>query len=655
MLRRMAAAGILLLLLFERGTPVAFAHATLAKADPPPNSILATGPRQVTLWLDEPVDLTFSSVQVLDGNRVRVDHDDLSAAPRDPREVHVTLKELVDGTYIVTWKVLSASDGHLTRGVFAFGVGAGVADAGLPSPAPHDLADTNAISVIARALELWSLLVLIGAIFFRELLLIPSLRRVGAEPSLVDARWRRLILAALVGASLGALSWLAIQSILVTGALTAEGIAQVLYETRVGIVWIVRLALVGLLSFLLLRIRPRVSALFAASMTAALVVLYFGGLGNDLSPIALGRLAQAFVTSWSAGGVVHHLLFFLLPAIVVFLVGAFQEEKTRRFVIGIAAPALILTISLSGHSAAQGDASLAILVDGLHLTAVAFWVGGLATLAWVIAPVWRGLPPERRREWLSWLLPQFSRIALSCVGVIVVTGLYTSLVQVGSVAALLDTLYGQVLSSKVVLFLLMLPLGGLNLFVITRGLARAGTASIVARWYRVFRTALSIELMLGAAIIALAGVLTLTPPARGTNAGSVATLPLVLIGSPAPDLNVALTISPTLDTARDFDAVVQDAAGRPAPNVLRLILEFTWLDEQPVTTRVPVDTSENGHYRVAGDYLPLPGKWTVRVIVRRKGVEDVDISFPVFRSANGSRNTGLGPRRFSSADAPAKN
>src|SRR5438046_3087937 len=113
----------LALLLVALTFGIVSAHAKLIKADPAPGSIVGTAPTQVELSFDEAVDLSFSEVQVLNAQKQRVDTGELQPVTGDPKSVIAPLKPGGDGTYNVVWKILSATDGHITRGVFAYGVG----------------------------------------------------------------------------------------------------------------------------------------------------------------------------------------------------------------------------------------------------------------------------------------------------------------------------------------------------------------------------------------------------------------------------------------------------------------------------------------------------------------------------------------------------
>src|SRR4051794_5040595 len=91
------------------------AHAKLIKANPAPSSVVGTAPTQVQMWFDEAVEFNFSEVQVVDAKKLRVDTGELVPVANDPNSVIIPLKPIGDGTYNVIWKILSATDGHLTR------------------------------------------------------------------------------------------------------------------------------------------------------------------------------------------------------------------------------------------------------------------------------------------------------------------------------------------------------------------------------------------------------------------------------------------------------------------------------------------------------------------------------------------------------------
>ena len=106
--------------------PQARAHASLKTSDPAANASLTTSPSQILLTFTEPPDPSLSIVKVVDASGkpapgvgaarpVAGQSDQLSVPVRTP---------LPKGVYTVNWRSVSAVDGHVEVGAFAFGVGA---------------------------------------------------------------------------------------------------------------------------------------------------------------------------------------------------------------------------------------------------------------------------------------------------------------------------------------------------------------------------------------------------------------------------------------------------------------------------------------------------------------------------------------------------
>src|SRR5258708_9034427 len=134
---------IVLLALLGYADP-ASAHANLIRSDPPANAVLDTPPAQVRLWFSEAPEPGFSQVQLLDRTRQQIQGvGTLHADAADPKQIVEALPTLQPGIYTVVWHVLSAVDGHITAGRFAFVVGRDQVPAGgLENP----LTQTNTTS-----------------------------------------------------------------------------------------------------------------------------------------------------------------------------------------------------------------------------------------------------------------------------------------------------------------------------------------------------------------------------------------------------------------------------------------------------------------------------------------------------------------------------
>ncbi|HET7089946.1 MAG TPA: copper resistance CopC family protein, partial [Anaerolineae bacterium] len=95
-------------------TRVVSAHASLMRSDPPANSVQATASAKVTIWFTEPIEPGFSTITVLFEDGSKADQGDNLVSPSDATQLSVSLADSREGTYLVSWRVLSAVDGHIT-------------------------------------------------------------------------------------------------------------------------------------------------------------------------------------------------------------------------------------------------------------------------------------------------------------------------------------------------------------------------------------------------------------------------------------------------------------------------------------------------------------------------------------------------------------
>ena len=94
----------------------AFGHAKLLSTLPPADAQLQAAPKSLTLTFNENVRLAVLTLTT-DGKTIPVTVD--RSLPASP-QVSVPLPLLTPGKYQVQWSVLSADDGHVTKGTFSF-------------------------------------------------------------------------------------------------------------------------------------------------------------------------------------------------------------------------------------------------------------------------------------------------------------------------------------------------------------------------------------------------------------------------------------------------------------------------------------------------------------------------------------------------------
>ena len=102
-----------------------FGHANPVLYNPPSNSIFQLDqllPTNVTILYSERPETKVSYLHVLNSLSERVDNNDFKIIGQDERGALVTLDstKLSNGTYTVSWLVLSKDDGHITKGSYVF-------------------------------------------------------------------------------------------------------------------------------------------------------------------------------------------------------------------------------------------------------------------------------------------------------------------------------------------------------------------------------------------------------------------------------------------------------------------------------------------------------------------------------------------------------
>jgi len=180
-----------------------------------------------------------------------------------------------------------------------------------------------------------------------------------------------------------------------------------------------------------------------------------------------------------------------------------------------APPALgALLVSMSGHAMSGNDRVLSVALDAVHMVATALWFGGLVALLCAVVVLRRTTEARSALPTLAAVVVRFSAVALIAVGVLVVTGVYRALAELGDLGDLVETDYGIALLVKLGVFGLMLGMGAYNRFVVHPRLERAaldlapddrGAAAAL-------RVSVRVELVLAAALIVAVAVLVSMPP-----------------------------------------------------------------------------------------------------------------------------------------------
>lgn len=125
-----------------------------------------------------------------------------------------------------------------------------------------------------------------------------------------------------------------------------------------------------------------------------------------------------------------------------------RGATTTSAVVGVAAVGMAAR-TLTGHLSESAIGGMAVAV---HALAAAVWCGVLAALV---------LTVTHRGQWAR-VLPRFSQLSLSCVGVLLIAGVAGAAIKLNSPAELWGTGYGRLLAAKVAVTVILLVLAWRN-------------------------------------------------------------------------------------------------------------------------------------------------------------------------------------------------
>jgi len=266
---------------------------------------------------------------------------------------------------------------------------------------------------------------------------------------------------------------------------------------------------------------------------------------------------------------------------------------------------------LQSHAWAAGPA--AVVLAWLHLAGASVWVGGLGCFV-------LSLSRTRDREQAAGLSRAFSRWAAVSLAVVAATGTYAAFLHVPDRSALVDTGYGRWLAVKLAVVLILVALGAFHRHQLLPRLESArGSLRRLQRSVRV-------ELGAASVILLLAAGLSVSPPARAVRAAAESR-PL-LLAAQLEASRVVLAVEPAQPGWNRFTLTVRDARGAPFP-VDRTLLRLRKLDEQAAAPAVPLEAQSEGVYAAEGAYLARSGLFEVEVVLRRRGLPDEVVWFPL--------------------------
>jgi copper transport protein len=274
------------------------------------------------------------------------------------------------------------------------------------------------------------------------------------------------------------------------------------------------------------------------------------------------------------------------------------QRPVVRWVVLVPFVALAATLSLSGHAVGDDVSVLRLPFDMLHAVAAAAWIGGLVQLV----PWSRATPVDAA------VLERWSRTAMTCVAVLVVTGAWAAYEEVGlSLDALVQTRYGYLVIAKVALLVATMPLANLNR-VRTVPAVRAGSADAPAR----LRSYVRAEVGLLVLVLAVTAWLVQAPPAKVALQPGLFDTTVQLAGGGS----VQLVIDPARAGSNEIHAYAFDPQQQVDPDVTDMTLTATNKQRGVGPLELQLDETGPGHYQIPAGTIPFDGKWSFELGVR---------------------------------------
>ncbi len=289
--------------------------------------------------------------------------------------------------------------------------------------------------------------------------------------------------------------------------------------------------------------------------------------GGGLSDVTGDAVREVFASQYGAA---HLIRLGVLAAALVLLRAvargrSWGGDRVLLAVLGVIGAA---TWSVSGHPSATSVPTVSVTADMIHVGAMSVWLGGLAMLIAFL------LPRANETE-LGAIVPVWSRWAGYAVGALLLTGLAQSLLELGTLGAIVSTTYGLTLLAKVSLVAVIL----LVAFWSRRQLAAFEAEPPSGSPTRLRRLVI-VEALVAVVVLGVTSALVQLTPGRSTA---------------APTANAAVQTAVLPDPSNRFILTVDLLPGRTGINELHLYA--TTPDGRPLTVlewRVKADNTGAG-------------------------------------------------------------
>ncbi|MDG4792842.1 copper resistance protein CopC [Micromonospora sp. WMMD1082] len=317
----------------------------------------------------------------------------------------------------------------------------------------------------------------------------------------------------------------------------------------------------------------------------------------------------------SAFGAAHLVRLGILAAAVLLLRPLLAGSVSRAdlVVLGVLGAGSLLTWPLSGHPAASPAPAVSVLVDAVHVGAMAVWLGGLVMLAVFL------LPRADERE-LGAILPIWSRWAALAISALLLAGIVQALIEVGTPTALMNTSYGQLVLAKIGLFGVVLAVAAYSRHLVRTRVAASRPAPV--------RRAIWVELAITTIVLGVSASLVQTTPARSVS-GDVSAADsgyfTTTVDSSLYSMQIEMSPAERGNNSVHFYAYTLD--NQPQPVVeWSASVALPSAGIEPIT--VPLLPLTDNH--ATGEInLPAAGEWELRVTARTTEIDQATVTATV--------------------------
>ncbi|HEY6256462.1 MAG TPA: copper resistance protein CopC [Xanthobacteraceae bacterium] len=380
------------------------------------------------------------------------------------------------------------------------------------------------------------------------------------------------------------------------GLETDPAVAKTIWQARI-LIYVGLFLGVGGAAFVALigRARPlpsRAEILIAIALVIGLLatVVSLGLQGLDALARPLSQLWQRDV--WTSGLLTSYGWTAGMATLAQLLAFVALRARQRVLARACAVGALAcggLALALSGHAATVEPQWLSRSAVFLHTVSVAFWVGSLIPLAAIVG----------KRERGDGELAAFSRIIPVPLAILITTGAYLAFIELDRPDALWTTRYGEVLSIKLALVLVLLTLAAANRYALVPRLKTGATRSLAR--------SIAAESTIALAILGMVALWRFTPPPRALIAAEPASIHFH--GGKAM---AQIDVEPV--RARGAEVLIEVLDGEFHPLAAK---EVTIFLSNPAAGIEPVrrdaDSLGTPHWRIDDLRIPIAGRWKLRV------------------------------------------